>query len=138
MTPEALAKCHAEAMTHASPWSAQAFAGLLAQKSTALIGDLHCFALLRVTLDEAELLTLVTSPAHRRQGLARQCLAAVEAQAASQGATTLFLEVAEDNHPACALYLAAGFHIAGQRKAYYPRATAAAADALVLRKSLSG
>jgi ribosomal-protein-alanine N-acetyltransferase len=45
----------------------------------------------------------------------------------------MFLEVAERNGAARALYAAAGFAAAGRRRRYYPDG----ADALVLRRSLT-
>ncbi|MEO1641142.1 MAG: GNAT family N-acetyltransferase [Pseudomonadota bacterium] len=134
MTPEVLADLHAQAFTTSRPWSAAEFAELLAQKGTVLIGDARCFAVIRITLDEAELLTITTAPNERRQGHGRAVLAAAEAQAASHGAAAMFLEVADDNTAARRLYAAANFTIVGRRKGYYARAGQQAVAALVMRK----
>ena len=49
----------------------------------------------------------------------------------------MFLEVAEDNRAARALYAAAGFASVGRRPAYYARPGAAdAVAALILRRDL--
>jgi ribosomal-protein-alanine N-acetyltransferase len=49
----------------------------------------------------------------------------------------LFLEVADDNPAALALYEGSGFEQAGRRRAYYARPDARRADALVLRRPLN-
>jgi [ribosomal protein S18]-alanine N-acetyltransferase len=63
-------------------------------------------------------------------------LAQFHAAARARGATTAFLDVAADNAPAIALYLGAGYAQVGQRRAYYPRKNASAADALLMRRAL--
>ena len=49
----------------------------------------------------------------------------------------MFLEVAEDNIAALALYHRAGFAAVGRRRGYYHRAGAAPVDAQVLRLDLN-
>lgn len=137
MTPDVLADIHAQAFSSARSWSATEFRDLLDQPSTILAGDDRAFALLRVTLDEAEVLTIATAPAHRRKGLARAALAQAEQAAQLVGATVIFLEVAEDNHAACSLYAQAGYAQIGRRPGYYVPKDAAPVAALVLRKSLA-
>ncbi|NCO87237.1 MAG: GNAT family N-acetyltransferase [Rhodobacterales bacterium] len=137
MTPAALAALHAQAFDATRPWSEAEFAALLTAAGTILTGDTRAFVLGRVTLDEAEVLTLATAPAYRRQGLARAALAAFEAAAQARGATTVFLEVAEDNAPARALYAAQGYAPAGRRPGYYATGTGTPVAALVLRKTLA-
>jgi len=135
VTPEALAATHAAAFTDDRPWSAAEFAGLLSLPGVILTGDARSFVLGRVTLDEAEILTLATRPEARRQGLARARLKQFEQAAAAAGATSLFLEVAADNIAALALYQGAGFAPVGRRRGYYARPDGAA-DALVLNKAI--
>jgi len=137
VTPAALAALHAQAFDATRPWSEAEFAALLTAAGTILTGDTRAFVLGRVTLDEAEVLTLATAPAYRRQGLARAALAAFEAAAQARGATTVFLEVAEDNAPARALYAAQGYAPAGRRPGYYATGTGTPVAALVLRKTLA-
>jgi len=136
MTPAALAHLHAKAFADTRGWSAQEFADLLSLPTTVLVGDPTAFILIRVTADEAEVLTLATDPAKRRQGLARKALAKGEAQAHAKGAKSVFLEVAEDNMAARALYTAAGYLQVGHRPNYYLPKNAAPVAALVLRKDL--
>lgn len=117
--PAALAATHAAAFLSERPWSAAEFETLLAGPGTLFVGDARAFLLGRVVLDEAEVLTLATHPAHRRQGLARAALAAFLAKAGGRGAARALLDVAEDNAPARALYAAAGFAEIARRPAYY-------------------
>lgn len=137
MTPKDLAALHARAFSATRAWSAAEFTNLLTQPGTILTGDTRCFALIRVTWDEAEVLTIATDPAHRRQGLAGNTLKTAESTAATSGAVQIFLEVAEDNSAARALYAAAGYTQVGRRPAYYLPKDAAPVAALVLRKQLA-
>ncbi|MFA4893699.1 GNAT family N-acetyltransferase, partial [Brevundimonas sp.] len=57
-------------------------------------------------------------------------------EAAARGARRLFLEVAEDNEAARALYGRAGFSEAGRRPRYYARADGSRRDALLLALDL--
>lgn len=126
----ALAAIHAEAFD--APWDAAAFRELLGQPGVIAIAEVDGFILIRVVADEAEILTLAVRPAARRQGIAARLTAQAAAAAQSFGATRLFLEVAEDNAPARALYAALGFQPAGRRRGYYARKDAPAVDALIL------
>lgn len=101
-----------------------------------MTGDARCFALVRVVADEAELLTIATRPDQQRRGLARGCMAAWMAEAAARGAAQAFLEVAEDNAPARALYARLGFAETGRRRGYYGRDGAPAVDAIVMARAL--
>ena len=58
------------------------------------------------------------------------------AAARAAGAESAFLEVAEGNAVALALYRGVGFAETGRRRAYYAHADRAAEDALVLRRDL--
>ena len=136
VTPDLLAATHAAANTVDRPWTAAAFAALVARPGVIVTGTAQSFALVRVILDEAEILTIATDPACQRQGLARAALHAAEDAARARGAVTMFLEVAEDNSAARALYAAAGYGPMGRRGAYYHRTDRPAVAALTLRKPL--
>lgn len=69
--------------------------------------------------DQAHINQFAVMPELRRQGLGRQLLEAVIAEAARLGATELTLEVRESNAAALELYRRAGFFRAGVRKNYY-------------------
>ncbi len=138
MTPEALAALHARAFPGPPrPWTAAEFVALLADPNVHLFaapaGD--AFLLARRAGPEAEVLTLCTDPAARRQGRARALLAAFEGWAAAAGAESLFLEVAEGNAAALGLYRAAGWRPCGMRRDYYRQAGCAAVHAHVLGKA---
>ena len=64
-------------------------------------------------------------------------LRAALARAAAAGSARVFLEVAEDNAAARALYLRHGFAQVGRRPAYYRRGQTRAAAALVLARRLA-
>ncbi len=127
-SPATLARLHAACFTRPRPWSAAEFATLLAAPDTLLAAVPDGFGLARVTLDEAELLTLAVAPAARGKRLGTRLLADLLARAATRGATCLVLEVAADNLPARALYARAGFAQVGRRPGYY-----GGTDALLLR-----
>ncbi|WP_313013857.1 ribosomal protein S18-alanine N-acetyltransferase [Brevundimonas sp.] len=134
-TPDALAALHAEAFS--APWDARAFADLLAQPGVLLRIEADGFILIRVVLDEAEILTLAVRPGARRQGLGRRLVERACVAAKDAGAAILFLEVAEDNAAARVLYARAGFVEIGRRKAYYASPDGRRIDALVLHRDLS-
>jgi len=138
MTPDALAALHARCFTAPPPWSAPSFAALLDEPNVFLIHDPQGrgFLLGRVVAGEAELLTLATAPEARRTGLARGLMERFDAVARARGAETAFLEVAETNIPARALYAACGWVENGRRPGYYVGASGAPVAALILCKSL--
>ena len=123
-------------MTVPRPWSEAEFVRLLDSPGVFVCGGAQAFALGRVAADEAELLTLATDPDHRRKGLGRSTLTAFEAEAAARGATRVFLEVAQSNTPAIALYTSQGYGQTGARPGYYRAPHGAPVDALILSKSL--
>ena len=136
MTPEALARTHAAAFSTTRAWGADEFTALLAEPNTFTTGNQDSFVLMRVIADEAEVLTLATAPEHRRKGLARAALTLAEAEAKGRGAAAVFLEVAEDNSAARALYAGLAYMQVGRRPGYYTPKNGAPVAALVLRKDL--
>ena len=66
-----------------------------------------------------------------------EAMDAFEAEAKSRGATTAFLEVAEDNTAARALYSACGYVQNGLRPGYYVRESGSHVAAMTLCKSLA-
>lgn len=154
--PEVLAALHARCFVSPRPWSAAEFAALLSDPAVFLCsvgGGLRAprapaarppagyldqtegqgFILGRVVLDEAELLTVAVAPEARRRGLGRYLLAAFEAAAVARGAARAFLEVAEDNVGALALYSGAGWGRVGWRAGYYARPGGAVAALVMAR-----
>jgi len=96
---------------------------------------LTAFIIASFAADQAEILTLVTDPKLRRSGFARQLLAASETEFRARGGDIVFLEVAEDNIAAIALYKSCSFKPLGRRPAYYRRENGRVA-ALTFRKKL--
>jgi [ribosomal protein S18]-alanine N-acetyltransferase len=137
MTPAELATLHARAFTTPRPWSEAEFTALLTDPLAFLLveGD-AAFLLGRAVAGEAELLTIAVAPEARRLGLGRKLVGRFIYQARLRGAESAFLEVAEDNSAARALYRASGFTEAGRRRAYYRTPEGAAVDALVLVRPL--
>lgn len=93
------------------------------------------FVLARAAAEDGEILSIGVHPHARGAGHGRRLVAAAERATAALGATVLFLEVAEDNTPARALYKACGFVAVGRRPNYYRRADGRVA-ALILRRDL--
>lgn len=131
---QALAAIHAEAFD--TPWSADAFAALLAQPGVMLEAAPDGFVMVQAAADEAEILTLAVRPAARRRGVATALVEMAARRAELAGAGRLFLEVAEDNLAARALYARLGFEPVGRRPRYYARANGPAVDALLLARNL--
>lgn len=133
--PARLAEIHATAFP--APWDAAAFEALLAQTGVFVLEAPDGFILLRAVADEAEILTLAVRPASRRSGLGAALVEQGAAASAARGARRLFLEVAQDNTPALALYARAGFAEAGRRPGYYARPDGSQQDALILALNLT-
>ena len=130
-----LAALHATAFD--APWKAGEIAQLLAGPGVFVVAEPDGFILIRVVADEAEILTLAVRPSARRGGLGRRLVEAAVVRAAALGAERMFLEVAEDNVAARALYARTGFTEAGRRRGYYARADGSREDALVLALNFS-
>ena len=135
-----LAAIHAEAFDRPgeTSWSAAAFADLLIQAGVFAVEAADGFILMRVVADEAEILTLAVRPGARRGGLGGRLVGEGVLAAAARGATRVFLEVAEDNLAARALYERTGFVEAGRRPGYYAAADGGRRDALLLALNLTG
>lgn len=123
-------------------WSPQSMLEVMAAPGTfGFVAEIDgappiALALARVAADEAELLTIGVESGWRRGGVARRLLGAVMAEARSRGARRLFLEVAENNLAARALYDRESFRIVGRRDGYYARLGGPPIDALTMRREL--
>lgn len=135
---EDLARVHGKAF--AGGWSAADIASLLdGPGGFALLiedADVVGFVLCRTIAGEAEILTLAVDPQAQRKGLGRALVEGSTGAARMAGAQSMFLEVAEDNVPARALYRRCGFAEVGIRRGYYARGAAPAVDAVVMRLDL--
>ena len=132
-----LAAIHRAAMPGDS-WSADAWRSLLAapggRARIAMDGATPAgFLHLRCTGDQAEVVMIATHPSAQRRGIATALL---EEALAVLGGGTLFLEVAERNDAARALYAKFGFVAVGRRPGYY-RTPSGRQDALVLRLGIN-
>ena len=130
MDAKHLAEIHAEAFD--TPWDETAFRELLASPGVQVSGDDRGFILIRTVGDEAEILTVAVRPALRRQGLGHRLVESAIVASAAQGAERMFLEVAESNLAAIALYSANGFEQVGLRKNYYHRPDGSSEHAMVM------
>jgi ribosomal-protein-alanine N-acetyltransferase len=136
---EPLAVLHAASFDR--PWSAdeiEAMAsspgcfGMAAVEGREILG----FILMRVAAGEGEVLTVAVDPAARRKGVGRALMTAAAETAKACGAEHIFLEVAEDNDAAQALYAVSGYEPAGRRPGYYARGLGKV-DAILLRARLN-
>lgn len=123
------------------PWDAAAIAEILRMPSAFGVAvweddDPVGFALALDLRGDGEILSLAILPPQRRRGLGSTLLRALAGEAQRRGATALFLEVAEDNPAALALYRKHDFVEVGRRPKYYHRA-GGFSDARILRRSLA-
>jgi ribosomal-protein-alanine N-acetyltransferase len=138
----AIARLHAEAF--ARPWDALDIERMLAERTIVADGAFvgarsrpDGFALSRLVLDEAEILTIVVARRAQGKGIGRALLAAHIARLAAAGISNVFLEVEEGNEAAIRLYRRYGFVDAGRREGYYVKADGRKVAALVLRLPIS-
>lgn len=124
-----MADLHGRAFTVPRPWSAAEFEGVLTSPLCFVVTAEGGFALGRVVAGEAELLTIAVEPDLQGRGIGRRLMARFLEEAAARGAESVFLEVAETNVAARALYATAGFAEAGRRRGYYD-----GVDAVVMRR----
>ncbi len=126
-------------LSHLKPWSYQQFKQFLTppnhawvlQQNNQIIG----FAMVRLILNEAELLNIVIDSPYQQQGLGKTLLTFICNWLQDIGATQLFLEVRRSNQQAINLYQQTGFHMLGTRKNYYP-CKQGKEDALILSKDI--
>lgn len=126
-----LAAMHAQAFPQ-DPWDEASFVSLLAMPGIiGFIDERGGFLLLRIVLDEAEIITIGTTAP--RQGVGQELMREGLDLAAAYAVKEMHLEVAATNAPAQALYARFGFTQVGRRKGYYPDG----GDALTLRLVLA-
>jgi ribosomal-protein-alanine N-acetyltransferase len=138
---EAVARLHAQGFYRG--WPREEFSAYLADpdRTPAYVAcdgrhRIAGFALLRLAADEAELVTIAVDRKWRGKGIGRALLAAAFADLMLSPAQKIFLEVADDNAAAIALYRAHGFAEVGRRSGYYPRPDGTPATALVMSRNL--
>jgi ribosomal-protein-alanine N-acetyltransferase len=111
----------------------EAFATLAVLAAADREWEAVAFGLALAAGDDAELLTIATAAASRRQGAGREIFAALDAEARKRRLTRWVLEVARSNLAAIGLYKSSGFVEIAVRKAYYPQGEGRE-DALVLSR----
>jgi len=94
------------------------------------------FTLSRVVAGEVELLLVAVDPSLRRRGIGRLLVDQVAADARRHGATTMFLEVRENNAAARQLYHALAFVDVGRRANYYTGSSGERFAAITMRRIL--
>jgi ribosomal-protein-alanine N-acetyltransferase len=133
-----MAEIHAAAFAgQGRIWSETEIAAMLARPAIQAVAEGETgFALLQILPPEAEILTLAIDPAAQGRGLGTSLLCTAMRCAAQAGVDTMFLEVADDNAAARALYANAGFTETGRRRGYYTRPDGRSIDALNLTRPL--
>jgi len=122
-----IANLHKLCFPH-KPWSAEEFASMKSGGAEIIISD-NGFIVWRRAVDETEIITIGVHPEHRGHGIASALLALMERDL--QKPVKIFLEVAEDNTAARALYEKHGYKQIGTRPKYYD-----GIDAVVMEKAL--
>ena len=97
---ERLATLHAQCFQTPRPWTAAEFQEFLNDPRVICIGDKDGFAIARVIVDEAEILTIAVPENARGTGKGRELLTELLRHATARGASNCFLEVAENNSAA--------------------------------------
>ncbi|MEN8841547.1 MAG: N-acetyltransferase [Octadecabacter sp.] len=131
MTPEGLARTHAAAFG-GNGWPEADFARYLDDPGILVHGTDLSFVVLRRAGPEAEVLTLASDPHCQGKGLATRNLERALRILAHQGVQDVFLDAAEDNIPARALYTRCGFTEFSRRYNYYKNGTTAICMKIVL------
>ncbi len=125
----AIANLHAACFPD-KPWNATDFADLK-KSGCEIIASQNGFVVYRKILDEAEIITIGVHPDARQTGIASAMLGIVEGELRKAGVKSIFLEVAENNHPARKLYEHNGYVQIGVRPKYYD-----GIDAITMKKDL--
>lgn len=136
MHPEALAELHALCFSTPRPWRADEFANLLENRGIFLISHTNGFALGRIAGPEAELLTIAVHPDAQNAGRGTRLVDDFLCKATTLGAKDIFLEVAENNPSAIALYLKSGFREVAKRTEYFKQIKGPALTALIFKYSI--
>ncbi len=129
-----------EQRAYSHPWSRGNFTDSLAsgyQIELLLGGDqLIGYFVAMPGVEEAHLLNITVAPEFQQQGWSVVLLDALALWARGRGAQWLWLEVRVSNLRARKVYEKYGFERVGERKRYYPSASAEREDAIVMSYAL--
>lgn len=136
MTPFEMAKLHLLSGCLTRPWSEIEYKNLLNTDTVKFFDVKNGFLIGRIISQDAEILNVIVHPKYRRLGKARQLVGKFEKEAKDAGSLNCFLEVAESNSSANALYHDLGYLKVGQRKNYYEFVDGRKDSALILSKEI--
>lgn len=142
MPDDAAAVAALHARLFATAWDADAVRALIEHPAAVSLvaarphREIIGFILAQIAADQAEILTVGVSPDHQNQGIGRLLVEGTIRAAAKSEARQLYLDVAEGNAPARALYAACGFREIGRRKDYFTLADGARDNALQLARAI--
>jgi [ribosomal protein S18]-alanine N-acetyltransferase len=133
---ETLASIHQQSFE--TGWDATALNSILSVPGAdamvvELSGTIYGFVQFQWVAGEAEINTLCVLPSYRRQNFGSDLLQGLITELQHFGTSKLFLDVAEDNAAALALYSRFGFQRTGLRKRYYSNGR----DAVTMVKDLA-
>jgi ribosomal-protein-alanine N-acetyltransferase len=119
-----------------TPWTQKLFvdslqAGHICEVLT-LDNKIIGFAVMRINLDEAELLNIAITQTKQRQGFAQQLLNYLLKMAIQHKVKCIYLEVRKSNTAAIQFYCKNGFVQIAVRKNYYKSKLSGREDALIL------
>lgn len=100
---------------------------IVAKNDNEIVG----FAGLKIVLDEADIMNIVTKKNYRKQGIGSLLLKNLIILCENLGTKTIALEVNENNSNAIGLYLKFGFQHIGVRNNYYKNE-----NAIIMKKDL--
>lgn len=114
-----------ERFCFSEPWSENAFSIFLGDNAFGVValldGAVVAYGGMLCVLDEGQITNIATHPDHRRKGLGRAIVNALEEEAERRGLSILFLEVREHNSVARELYASCGWKEIGIRKNFYSK-----------------
>ncbi|MDG1286548.1 MAG: GNAT family N-acetyltransferase [Rickettsiales bacterium] len=131
---DGLAQLHQESFPKG--WDAAQFTELLGSGVRGWLIAGSAFILIRTAADEAEIITLATTPSARRQGHAESLLKHAISILCCTTTNRFFLEVRDGNEAGAALYLKHGFTQIATRSRYYGMPDGTRKDALVMELAL--
>ena len=131
-----MAKLHLLSGCLTRPWSEIEYKNLLDTDTVKFFDVKNGFLIGRIISQDAEILNVIVHPKYRRLGKARQLVGKFEKEAKDAGSLNCFLEVAESNSSANALYHDLGYLKVGQRKNYYEFVDGRKDSALILSKEI--